>query len=475
VLRLVPFAGGLLLLGLLLPLARRLLPPAEAALALWIAALSPALIYYSNEIKPYGLDALWSVVLALTALRVAEAPERTARWAWLLVMSLGAAAALSPAPFVLAGVTLGLLTVPEVRASQPARRWLPVIVLLSGALFLVIYVQVYRAAAVSSYMQRFWIPYFLSPSLPHLPFKIYNALGSALQAFFTAEGGLWRMWASCLLLVPIGLGLGLLRRRGQTAALVLLVTPLLLAVAASTIRRYPVSPRLLLFALPAAVLLLAAGSGVVAEQLGRWRRLPWLGLVGGAVLALAALDAVRMLREPYEREAIAAPIQRFLAEHQAGATVYVFGRTVPAWVFYTTDWRAPDIARVETLGALVSSEGRAFRHAPSRGNRVQDEGEDLRYPYRDWTELIGASTGMGPGDDGASQGTPDSGWAANEAARIRRAGGPEVWLLFSSYVPGVPLLLDSALTALGGTQTVALQMTGAIGARWVFPDSLRGR
>jgi hypothetical protein len=106
---------------------------------------------------------------------------------------------------------------------------------------------------------------------------------------------------------------------------------------------------------------------------------------------------------------------------------------------------------------------------------VQGEGEDLRYPFRDWIELVGVSTGMGPGENGINHSTPDSGWAGNEAARIRRAGGPEVWLLFSSFVPGVPLRLDSALIALGGTRTALMETEGAIGARWVFPDSLRGR
>ena len=65
--------------------------------------------------------------------------------------------------------------------------------------------------------------------------------------------------------------------------------------------------------------------------------------------------------------------------------------------------------------------------------------------------------------------------ASIEAARIRRAGGPESWVIFSSFIPGVPGLLDSALAALGGTRTVLVETTGALGARWVFPDSLRGR
>ena len=474
-LRLVPFMGGVLLLALLLPFVRRLLPPREATLALWSAALSPALIYYGNELKPYGIDALWSVALGLLTLRLIDAPTLVRRWWCLFVAGALAAVALSPAPFVLGGVGLALITSPAVRTSGQMRRWLAGMIMVWGVLFGVTYLEVYRAAALNSYMQRFWIPYFLSPALPHLGARSYNALATSSQAFFTAEGGLWRIWASCVLLIPIVLGGVRLWRQGRIVRLLLLATPLLLASFASVVLRYPVSPRLLLFALPGLCVLLAAGLGGFADRLDRWSRLPWFATLAGGLLLLPLLDAGRMVLEPLERESVRRPIQQFLGEHQAGATVYLFGRTVPAWVFYTTDWRAPDIGRVETLGALVSSAGRAFRHASSRGHPVEQEGDDLAFHYRDWTELIGASTGMGPDSTGESQPTPDEGWPENEAARIRRAGGPESWVIFSSFVSGVPVLLDSALTALGGTRTRLVETVGAMGACWVFPDSLRGR
>lgn len=473
-LRLIPFAGGVLLLALLLPFVRRLLPPREATLALWIAAVSPALLYFGNELKPYGIDALWSVVLGLLALRVIDAPTLVRRWWALFAAGTLAAVSLAPAPFVLAGVGLALITSSAIRGSWPLRRRLAGMIVVWGVLFGVTYVEIYRAAALNSYMQRFWIPFFLSPALPHLGTRIYNALATSSQAFFTADGGLWRIWASCVLLIPILLGAVRLWRQRFTG-LLLLATPLLLAILASVVRRYPVSPRLLLFAAPGLCVALASGLGSVADRLDRWRRLPWFAMLAVGLLLLPLLDAGRMVLEPLEREAVRSPIRQFIREHQAGATVYLFGRTVPAWVFYTTDWRAPDVARVETLGALVSSTGRAFRHASSRGHLVSREGDDLVYHYRDWIELIGASTGMGPDSTGASQGRPDEGWAQNEAARIRRAGGPESWVIFSSFVPGVPVLLDSALIALGGTRSLQVETTGARGARWVFPESLRGR
>lgn len=330
VLRLVPFLGGVLLLVLLLPFVRRLLPPREATLALWVAALSPALIYYGNELKPYGIDALWSVALGLLTLRVIDAPTLLRRWGVLFAAGALAAVALSPAPFVLAGVGLALIASPAVRESGPMRRRLAGMIVVWGVLFGVTYLEVYRAAALNSYMQRFWIPYFLSPALPHLGTKIYNALATSSQAFFTAEGGLWRIWASCVLFIPIVFGGVRLWRQGLVARLLLLATPLLLAILASVVRRSPVSPRLLLFALPGLCILLASGLGGFADRLDRWARLPWYATLAVGLLLLPLLDAGRTVLEPLERESVRGLIQQFIREHHSGATVYLSGRTVPA-------------------------------------------------------------------------------------------------------------------------------------------------
>ncbi|MGH9198246.1 MAG: glycosyltransferase family 39 protein, partial [Acidimicrobiia bacterium] len=69
-LRGVSLVSGLVLLLVLGRIARRLFP---AEVTLWIvalAALNPSLIHYSNELKPYILDALVAAALILWALDV---------------------------------------------------------------------------------------------------------------------------------------------------------------------------------------------------------------------------------------------------------------------------------------------------------------------------------------------------------------------------------------------------------------------
>ncbi len=467
-LRLLPFLGGLLLLVCMSRVARRLLPPWPAALAVLVAALSPMLIYYANELKPYGLDAMWAMLLVLLALRVRERPAAGDRWLLLCIAGVLATLSTTPAPFLLAGVGLGLALDAGVR--EAPKGWPRLIG--CGALWAIAfgatYLLLYRATANNAYMQRYWVPYFLSPSLPELDAKIDHAVGAGLQDWFLADGGRWRVEAGFLLILPVVIGgFALVRRQGR-AVLALLFTPFALAVLASMLRRYPVAPRLMLFSMPMMTLLISAGLWAIAEQFGtRWRQAAFC-LVGGMIVLLPALDAAREFRRPLDRESIRPLVRHFEREHAPGATVYVYGRAMPAWLFYTTDWTHPDIPRVRERSILIGSTGGAFYHAASRGHAVAAEGDSLDFPYRDWHELVGVPSGLGPDTLGIRRDAPDPGWAANEARRIRQAGGPEAWLVLYSFVPGVQDSLAAAMQAVGATRTLQEDRDGAVLERYVF-------
>jgi hypothetical protein len=468
VLRLLPLLGGLLLLAGFARVALRLLAPGAAALAMLLVSLSPMLIQYANELKPYGLDAMWAVLLALAALRLVERPASGGRWAQLIALGSVVAMASSVAPFLLAAVGAGLLLAPVLRRTPGG-----VVRLVAGSViwaggFVTCYLLVYRASADSAYMQRYWVPYFLSPGLPGLGSKLLALPAENLQAWFLASGGGWRVALAAALLLPILVGAHALIRRDGIWLAVLLLAPLLLAGVASAARLYPAAPRLLLFSTPALALCLAQGAGVLAAWCRRWAELPWLAGATAVVALLPGLDAWRQLREPYERESLAPLVGELIWGHRAGAAIYVYGRSVPAWVFYTTNWRQPDRTRVEHRLRLVSSTGPAFRHAGSRGAAVRAEGDSLRYAYRDWQELIGVPTGTGPNALGVNTTAPDPGWGDNEARRLRAAGGPEAWVVMSSFLPSVAAGLDSALVSAGGERVLLREAPGARLSRWVF-------
>ena len=468
VLRLVAFVAGIALLGVVAALARRTLAPGPAALATALVALSPLLGWYSNELKPYMTDALAAALLALAVARLRDDPARPARWWTVGLLGLGAAVASTAAPLILAGVGAALLLPPT--ASTWRRRaavggW----ALAWGACWGVLYVLTYRATSGSAYMQRFWIPNFLSPSLPGLGQKLVILPAGLLREWFLGEATPVRILAGAALFLPLAAGVVALVRRGRAWLVVAALVPLGLAILASAARLYPVAPRLLLFAAPLVALLLAAGAGLLADLLARWRPAPWLGFGAAVLLGLPALDAARGLVVPPEREALAPLVRTLQREAAPGATIYVFGRAVPAWVFYTTDWRAPDTARVRHHVSLVSSTGAAFRHAGPRGHPVGQEGDSLAYRLGAWTELVGIPSGTGPDSLGVNGAVEDAGWADNEARRIQAAGGPEAWLVLSSHRTEVPARLDSAMTRRGGVLQARLSATGAEVSRWRFP------
>ncbi len=467
-LRLLPFLGGIVLLVAFAQLSRRLLPAWPAALAGLIAAVSPMLIYYANELKPYGLDAMWTVVLLLLALRVREQPADRTRWIALLLGGTLATVATTPAPFMLAGIGLGLVLEPEVRQAKGGWTWLTVCAALWVVVFATLYLALYRATAESPYMQRYWVPYFLSPTLPELESKIDHVVTAGLEEWFVSGGTPWRLRAGFILIPAILIGVFAVVRRHGRGITLMLVLPFGLAVMASMMRRYPVVPRLMLFALPSILLLLTAGVWAVCEWLRARARIPWFALASASLVVLPGIDAAREWITPLDRESLRPLIAEIVADHQPGAAVYVYGRAMPAWLFYTTDWSRPDLARVHLRSQLIASTGGAFYHAASRGHAVGREGDDLLFPYRDWRELVGVPSGLGPDSLGIRADAPDPGWGANEARRIREAGGPEAWLVLFSFAPGVQDSLEAAMRAAGATQTLVEERDGAVIERYVF-------
>ena len=128
------------------------------------------------------------------------------------------------------------------------------------------------------------------------------------------------------ILVPLTvLGAVVLWRRGQQAIVVLLVVPILLALAASFAHRYPYGgARVLVYAAPALVLLIAAGTPVAWDWLRRYHRLAPAGL---ALLFLPPLLAAGR-----------AAIFSWPRADTAGAAAYVLAHRQPTDLVEGNDW-----------------------------------------------------------------------------------------------------------------------------------------
>jgi hypothetical protein len=84
--------------------------------------------------------------------------------------------------------------------------------------------------------------------------------------------------------------------------------------------------------------------------------------------------------------------------------------------------------------------------------------------------MVGIPTGMEYRNArGFLQPDPDSGWAANEVARIQRAATPFAWVFLSHYAPTQELELIAAIEAAGGKVLESGSRRGAAAYRICVP------
>lgn len=435
-LRLLPLMAGVALLFLLRSLARQLLSPAETVVVLVVAAVCPVLVYFSNEVKPYTVDAAATAGMVLLARDAAARPSGRK----VLVLAGGGVLAIwlsTPAVFVLSGIAIAWL-VSRRRVGVSAAQALAVGLawLLS---FAVAYALVYRADAASPYLREFWSYRLLDPMRPAWLTRVWFALREAIVGLLTgtASGrGLSALWshlshvltALALLLIVFGAA-RMLRRRGPFDA-ALMAGPLAAAFGASLLGLYPIALRVTLFAAPLVLVLVVAGATAILEHATPGIR-PFAALVLLCSLGFLPYFAVLGALDPAGWEHGRPLISELARRARAGDAIYVDAGSLPAWVFYTTDWKTPDQRRLGFAARIGSSGGPSFENAAPRRRAIVAEGDSLTYEGPFGPEIYGLFTGMQwRWGVGLVQSAPDSGWATNEVRRMARGPGTAWWVLF---------------------------------------------
>ena len=458
-LRLVPLVCGLALPVVTWRVAQRLLPEPAAVATTGLCAVTPTLVQYSVTAKPYIGDALTALVMMALALDLLEDPAGQSRW-WSL--GLGGIAALSwsiPAPFVLAAVGAALAWGLWARHRRPEWRRIATCGVAWGIGCALVYVLFYRGPAASPYMAQFWSAAFFTPLHP----AGWRVLGTALVQALVARPVPAPAMLAALLLCAVGCAYWW--RSGQRWAVLVLGATLLTVLAASSAHRYPLSARLLLGIVP--MLLLAIG-GALARVLA-WRRGVGLATAAVLIVLLLGVDLTHPYRTPATREAIAA-LQR---QRAPAEPVYVASGAIPAWAFYTTDWRAVDTAYLGRIARDAGDPGApAFHNLASRGRPVDvAEGGDLAVSRGDHVELLGLASGIQWREVmGLAQARPDSGWATHEATRIKAAAAPTIWLVIANGYAASGADLESAVEHAGGVRLVDTVAGGVRWSRFAFPS-----
>lgn len=314
-LRLVPIGASLVSVVLFAYVARRLLAPPAAVLAILLFATGEPLLLRAADVKHYSVDvAVTTGLLALYLWAVSARPEHTKRRLVVLTVVAPFVLWLSfPAAFTIAALVAALALHGRQRRSGAATATAGILAVFA----LVTFVAVYAIAAGNASR--------VSASL----FSSADA-GLAVGRLKTLENAWWMFVepggfdneVNSLAALLAGFGLIALLRRDQLDRLALLAVPLALAAVADLIDRYPLGGRFSLFLVPFILLLVARGAQAVVG----WSRRPVLVATGVGVFLVAPQLAIASYHtlEPPARSDVKPLLQHLIRAWEEGDSLYVY-------------------------------------------------------------------------------------------------------------------------------------------------------
>ncbi len=314
--------------------------------ALLLLAVGPVYVEFACVTKQYAPDMFTTLLLLWLALsyRVENTSAFKLFVVWLFAGSLAIWLSM-PSVFVLAGVG-GYYLLQMRLQKEYGKLWF---VFVAGALWLLqfglYYWFILRPQANSAYLQNYHHNFFFYPPL-NLKTLLFD-LNLLLNVVVTAGGH--QVLSLVLHLGCMVLGIVYLVR-SKRAALSLLVAPLVLLFCAAAIRQYSLIPRLLLFAMPLLLILIAVG----LEQLLKIRfALARVAILVMAVICIANYNAIKNFVKPMEREEMKQSLAYLKQRGINGNKLYVANLAVPAYVYYTSIHPEKDKWKTLTGGKTV--------------------------------------------------------------------------------------------------------------------------
>ncbi|MCS7020398.1 MAG: hypothetical protein NZU63_01060 [Gemmataceae bacterium] len=331
-LRLIPWLASMAGLMIFTVLATRLLPAWVAAGAVGLYAFCPALVSYCAECKQYAVDATVAVGLFLLHEWCRQS------WSFVRMATLGLTGMTVlwfsyPAAFVLAGCGTALMF------QSWQNRWQKphlgaVIAIGFGWLvsFALLYLVQLRHLVKDEYLRHYWQSHFLPSEVLAWPVWLWDHLLGGL-ALTVGKGG--------ALLAGIFASLGAIRLgRHRPEWLLIIGATVGTTLFAAACHRYPFAGRMILFLVPAVILLAAWGTCTVWEWCAGRARPVAITLIALMYLSAPA-DTLRQWPPPERTEQIQPLLQIVQQQWQPGDKVFVLRCALPAFVYYTREVPPP--------------------------------------------------------------------------------------------------------------------------------------
>ncbi len=348
-------------------LARRIFRNEAAVVATAFFALSPMLVVYSAEAKPYAGDALVTISLILLAIRLRDSRYEMK---WLLVMAGAIAVSVFLADIgvlVVAGVGLGLTFLAwrerDMRAARIAKIIAPACLLLGAFAVWGIRRRIGGHTTVmlhSAWSGSFW-PLLRLHSLRDLFWPLRVTTG-----MFPVIVGVRPLQGLTLLLAIIGAVT--LWRGGKRDMAALVFGTYVVALGASAARVYPYSPnRVALYLAPILIIAITAGVEALAGLTPRLKTVVRVALF--LVLLMPQMFVLQLSPPPWLKEDLPPVLAHIRQNRQPGDKIFTYWAALPATLFYGHRYgiRQSDLS----MGQIHGKDSLAYAHdlAPLIGQR----------------------------------------------------------------------------------------------------------
>jgi hypothetical protein len=241
---------GCLSLVLFSSVARRLLPPWPAVLAVGLFAFSDRLVWHATEAKPYAVDIAVAALVAWGYVRTRQLPLRVQCALWVAVLPIAEWLSF-PACFVAGGLMLALLPA-ALRAGWTGGLAFVLLGLAVVGSFVALALGPAKAQQDGA-MTGCWVNQFADWGRPaHVPVWAVASTAEVLRYALMPLGQI---------LVPVAIVGAVRIGRRDGRLLTLLLAPLALSFVAALMGKYPYGgARVSVFAAPALILLVAEGT-----------------------------------------------------------------------------------------------------------------------------------------------------------------------------------------------------------------------
>jgi hypothetical protein len=366
-LRFMPLMASIAALILFWPLCKRLLTRRAALVALAVLSLAAKQYYFASDNKQYSVDVFVTVgMLALARCTLGTGEQSKIPTKRDLIL-LGAGGAISvwfshPAIYVLGAITIAA----ALDGALSRERILNSIYVLAawGVSFSLNFLLILHRLSRNDYMQTFWSAAGAFGPIPKSP----GALIWYKKTFF-------KMFEDPMLLEFVGLAgfiyllglVGLYRRRKSLFAL--MFSPILLAILASMLHKYPFAARMILFIAPLVAATIGAGIDLLAEAgpaLGTWAG--WLALT--LLLISPVMSSAGYLKSGLKDHEIRDSMAFIQAHKQPGDIYYVYPFCEYGFDYYKARFGLADATPIVGSQNVAGWDAYAAELRPLAGHRV---------------------------------------------------------------------------------------------------------